>query len=79
MGDPLEGTTSMGALVSEDHMKKVLSYIELAREHGTQALCCVAATRMSGRTSRSADTSFACQADGAVMLTLSGRHVLTSM
>ena len=34
IGDPLEGATRVGALVSEAHMKKVLSYIELAKQEG---------------------------------------------
>lgn len=38
-GDPLDEHTKMGALVSEDHMHKVLRYIELAREEGGQVLC----------------------------------------
>jgi len=32
VGDPLEDGTRVGALVSEGHMNKVLSYIELAKE-----------------------------------------------
>jgi len=38
VGDPLEEKTRIGALVSEAHMKKVLSYIELAREEGGKIL-----------------------------------------
>lgn len=34
IGDPLEPTTKVGSLVSEAHMKKVLSYIELAQQEG---------------------------------------------
>lgn len=34
VGPPQEETSRMGALVSEQHLKKVLSYIELAREEG---------------------------------------------
>lgn len=34
VGDPLEESTRMGALVSESHMQKVLEYIALAREEG---------------------------------------------
>ncbi len=34
VGDPLDEQTRIGALVSEGHMKKVLSYIELAKEEG---------------------------------------------
>lgn len=38
-GDPLDEKTKVGALVSEAHMKKVLSYIALAKEEGGQILC----------------------------------------
>ncbi len=38
VGDPLEENTRMGALVSEPHMNKVLSYIELAKKEGGQIL-----------------------------------------
>jgi aminomuconate-semialdehyde/2-hydroxymuconate-6-semialdehyde dehydrogenase len=38
VGDPLEERTKVGALVSEAHMNKVLSYIELARQEGGQVL-----------------------------------------
>jgi aminomuconate-semialdehyde/2-hydroxymuconate-6-semialdehyde dehydrogenase len=34
IGDPLENSTSVGALVSEAHMNKVLSYVELAKQEG---------------------------------------------
>jgi len=34
VGDPLVEETQQGALVSESHLKKVLSYIQLAREEG---------------------------------------------
>ena len=34
IGDPLAESTQIGSLVSEGHMKKVLSYIELAKEEG---------------------------------------------
>lgn len=34
VGDPLEADTRMGALVSESHLQKVLSYVELAKEEG---------------------------------------------
>jgi aminomuconate-semialdehyde/2-hydroxymuconate-6-semialdehyde dehydrogenase len=38
-GDPQLAETKMGAVVSEDHMKKVLSYIQLAEEEGGTILC----------------------------------------
>ncbi len=34
VGDPLNAATDIGALVSEAHMRKVLGYIELAKEEG---------------------------------------------
>lgn len=34
VGDPLDEKTRIGALVSEEHLRKVLSYIELAKEEG---------------------------------------------
>jgi len=34
VGDPLDETTRTGAVVSEDHMRKVQSYIKLAKEEG---------------------------------------------
>ncbi|MBN9400925.1 MAG: aldehyde dehydrogenase ['Candidatus Kapabacteria' thiocyanatum] len=39
VGDPLDEATKTGALVSRDHMEKVLSYIQLAREEGGTVLC----------------------------------------
>jgi aminomuconate-semialdehyde/2-hydroxymuconate-6-semialdehyde dehydrogenase len=38
VGPPQEETTRMGALVSEAHLKKVISYIELAKEEGGKVL-----------------------------------------
>lgn len=38
VGDPLDNETQQGALVSEAHMEKVLSYIELARSTGGSVL-----------------------------------------
>jgi len=38
VGDPLEDGTDQGALVSEQHMEKVLSYVELARQEGGRIL-----------------------------------------
>jgi aminomuconate-semialdehyde/2-hydroxymuconate-6-semialdehyde dehydrogenase len=34
IGNPEDAATDIGALISESHMKKVLSYIDLAREEG---------------------------------------------
>jgi aminomuconate-semialdehyde/2-hydroxymuconate-6-semialdehyde dehydrogenase len=38
VGDPSSEETQMGALVSEAHLEKVLSYIELAKEEGGRVL-----------------------------------------
>jgi aminomuconate-semialdehyde/2-hydroxymuconate-6-semialdehyde dehydrogenase len=38
-GDPLDATTEQGAIVSEVQLKKVLSYIELAKQEGGKILC----------------------------------------
>jgi len=34
VGDPLDDTSNMGSVVSEEHFNKVLSYLELAKEEG---------------------------------------------
>lgn len=39
IGNPMDATTDMGAVVSEQHMLKVLSYIQLAKEEGGTILC----------------------------------------
>ncbi len=39
IGDPLEPDTEHGANVSKEHMEKILSYIELAKEEGGKVLC----------------------------------------
>lgn len=38
-GNPLENATNFGALVSEAHLEKVLSYIDLAQAEGGTVLC----------------------------------------
>jgi aminomuconate-semialdehyde/2-hydroxymuconate-6-semialdehyde dehydrogenase len=38
VGDPNDTGTHIGAIVSKDHMEKVLSYIELAKEEGGKVL-----------------------------------------
>lgn len=38
IGDPSDPKTKFGAVVSRDHMEKVLSYIELAKEEGGKVL-----------------------------------------
>lgn len=49
VGDPLEENTRVGALVSEAHMKKVLSYIDLAKTEGGKILCGGKRIIISGR------------------------------
>ncbi len=39
VGDPLDPTTQQGALISEQHLAKVASYVELARAEGGTILC----------------------------------------
>ncbi|MCO6511805.1 MAG: aldehyde dehydrogenase [Aridibacter famidurans] len=48
-GDPLEAETNVGAVVSEPHMEKVLSYVELAQEEGGTVLCGGERVRLGGR------------------------------
>lgn len=36
LGDPLDEHTEMGPVISEDHLKRVLSYISLARKEGAR-------------------------------------------
>ncbi len=49
VGDPLLQDTQFGALVSEAHQNKVLSYIELAEKEGGKVLCGGNKITMSGR------------------------------
>jgi aminomuconate-semialdehyde/2-hydroxymuconate-6-semialdehyde dehydrogenase len=51
IGDPLDETTKVGALVSEAHMKKVLSYIDLAKQEGGEIVHGGNQVRMEGRCS----------------------------
>lgn len=39
VGDPADPDSRLGAVVSKDHMEKILSYVELAREEGGTVLC----------------------------------------
>jgi aminomuconate-semialdehyde/2-hydroxymuconate-6-semialdehyde dehydrogenase len=39
IGDPLEQGTDQGAIVSKEHMDKILSYIDLAKTEGGTILC----------------------------------------
>jgi aminomuconate-semialdehyde/2-hydroxymuconate-6-semialdehyde dehydrogenase len=38
-GNPYDAATQVGALVSDGHMQKVLSYIQLAKDEGGEILC----------------------------------------
>jgi len=49
VGDPLEEKTRVGALVSEAHMNKVLSYIALAKTEGGKIHCGGKRITVSGR------------------------------
>ena len=39
IGDPLQNDTDQGAIVSREHMEKVLGYIKLAQDEGGTVLC----------------------------------------
>jgi aminomuconate-semialdehyde/2-hydroxymuconate-6-semialdehyde dehydrogenase len=39
LGDPLDPSTDVGALISEAHLRKVLGYVELARSEGGTVVC----------------------------------------
>jgi aminomuconate-semialdehyde/2-hydroxymuconate-6-semialdehyde dehydrogenase len=49
VGDPLDDSTNLGAMVSEAHMKKVLGYIDLAQKEGGKILCGGKQVKLSGR------------------------------
>ncbi|HTA65696.1 MAG TPA: aldehyde dehydrogenase [Xanthomonadaceae bacterium] len=49
VGDPLEGTTDVGPLVSRAHFDKVLACIAIARGEGGDVLCGGEAMQMNGR------------------------------
>ncbi|MCS7176505.1 MAG: aldehyde dehydrogenase [Candidatus Kapabacteria bacterium] len=49
VGDPLEPTTQQGAVISEAHLQKVLSYVELARHDGGVVLCGGHRVQLDGR------------------------------
>jgi len=49
VGDPLETETRIGAMVSEAHMNKVLSYIEFAKTEGGKIICGGNQVSVSGR------------------------------
>ncbi len=49
VGDPLDPDSKLGAVVSQDHFGKVLSYIELAKEEGGTLLAGGNAVHIEGR------------------------------
>jgi aminomuconate-semialdehyde/2-hydroxymuconate-6-semialdehyde dehydrogenase len=49
VGDPLEGDTDVGAIVSRQHFEKIMSYIELAQNEGGKTLSGGKQMQISGR------------------------------
>lgn len=49
IGDPLDDSTNIGAVVSRQHLEKVLSYVELAKEEGGRILLGGNQANVSGR------------------------------
>jgi aminomuconate-semialdehyde/2-hydroxymuconate-6-semialdehyde dehydrogenase len=49
IGDPLDEETAIGALISEQHMEKVLGYLSLARKEGGEILTGGRRVKLSGR------------------------------
>lgn len=49
IGDPRDAGNRLGAVVSEAHMDKILSYVALAREEGGKILCGGQRVRVNGR------------------------------
>lgn len=49
LGDPMDKTTEQGALVSREHMEKVLSYIKLAQDEGGTVLTGGHQVQLEGR------------------------------
>lgn len=49
VGDPSDNQTNLGALVSEAHLNKVLSYIELAKQEGGKILTGGHRVKLNGR------------------------------
>ena len=49
VGDPLDSSTQLGAMVSESHLKKVLGYVSLAKEEGGKILAGGNQIKMEGR------------------------------
>ncbi len=49
IGDPLNESTNIGAVVSKEHLEKVLSYVDLAKEEGGKILLGGKFAKVSGR------------------------------
>jgi len=49
VGDPLQSDTDLGAIISKQHMEKVLSYFELAKTEGGSVLCGGSRVELEGR------------------------------
>jgi aminomuconate-semialdehyde/2-hydroxymuconate-6-semialdehyde dehydrogenase len=49
VGDPLEPSTDVGAIVSKQHLDKIMSYIDLAQKEGGQILAGGKQTYLDGR------------------------------
>lgn len=49
VGDPNDGSSIMGAIVSLQHKQKILSYIKLAQEEGGKVLCGGKELKLDGR------------------------------
>lgn len=48
VGDPNDSTSDLGAVVSKEHMEKVLAYVDLARDEGGTVLCGGDRVQLSG-------------------------------
>ncbi len=49
VGDPFDEATDIGALVSQSHLEKVMSYVALAKDEGGTILCGGETVRLEGR------------------------------
>ena len=49
VGDPEDDSSNLGAIVSQQHKQKILSYIQLAKEEGGKILCGGNEIKMSGK------------------------------
>jgi aminomuconate-semialdehyde/2-hydroxymuconate-6-semialdehyde dehydrogenase len=52
IGDPLDPTTDIGALISEAHFQKVMSYIDLAKEEGGEIITGGKKSKLGGNFSK---------------------------